>query len=60
MSKGNDEQLYDMPVFHNWAVGMVDGSGRIVWVAGVAMAEECRVTAPGAGVVVLKLERRTL
>lgn len=39
---------------------VVDGSGRIVWVAGVVMAEECRVTAPSAGVVVLKLERRTL
>ena len=26
-----------------------------VWVAGVAVAEECRVTAPEAGVVILEL-----
>ena len=36
---------------------VVDAAGRIIWVAGVAIAEQCRVTAPGAGVVVLKLER---
>jgi tRNA(Ile)-lysidine synthase len=33
---------------------VVDASGLIVWVAGVTMAEECRVTAPEAGMVVLK------
>jgi tRNA(Ile)-lysidine synthase len=36
---------------------VVDAAGRIVWVAGVAIAEACRVTAPAAGVVVLKLHR---
>jgi tRNA(Ile)-lysidine synthase len=33
---------------------VVDAAGRIVWVAGVTIAEECRVTAPEAGMVVLK------
>jgi tRNA(Ile)-lysidine synthase len=32
-----------------------DHSGRIVWVAGVAIAERVRVTRPEAGVVILKL-----
>ncbi len=34
---------------------VVDARGRVVWVAGVAVAEECRVTAPEAGVVILEL-----
>ena len=34
---------------------VVDAAGRIVWVAGVTIAEDCRVTTPSAGVVVLKL-----
>jgi tRNA(Ile)-lysidine synthase len=36
---------------------VVDGTGRIVWVAGVAMADECRVTRPEAGVVILELKQ---
>jgi tRNA(Ile)-lysidine synthetase-like protein len=36
---------------------VVDAAGRIVWVVGVAIAEECRVTAPSGGVVVLKAYR---
>lgn len=36
---------------------VADDTGRIVWVAGVAIAEECRVTAPGASVLVLRLEK---
>jgi tRNA(Ile)-lysidine synthase len=39
---------------------VVDAAGRIVWVAGVTIAEECRVTAPSAGVVVLKVQKRIL
>jgi tRNA(Ile)-lysidine synthase len=35
---------------------VVDRAGRIVWVVGHAIAEECRVTTPGAGVVLLKVE----
>lgn len=34
---------------------VVDAGGRIVWVAGVTIAHECRVTAPEAGVVILEL-----
>jgi tRNA(Ile)-lysidine synthase len=34
---------------------VVDASDRIVWVVGVAIAEECRVTSPGAGVVILEV-----
>jgi tRNA(Ile)-lysidine synthase len=34
---------------------VVDAADRIVWVVGVAIAEECRVTSPGAGVVILKV-----
>jgi tRNA(Ile)-lysidine synthase len=34
---------------------VVDASGQIVWVAGHAMAEECRVTRPESGVVLLKI-----
>ena len=34
---------------------VVDAADRIVWVVGVAIAEECRVTAPEAGVVILKV-----
>jgi tRNA(Ile)-lysidine synthase len=37
---------------------VVDASGRIVWVAGVVIADECRVTAPEAGVVILELRRQ--
>jgi hypothetical protein len=29
-----------------------------VWVAGVTIAHDCRVTAPEAGVVILELKRR--
>jgi tRNA(Ile)-lysidine synthase len=36
---------------------VVDREGRIVWVAGVAMAHDCRVTAPESGVVILELEK---
>jgi tRNA(Ile)-lysidine synthase len=36
---------------------IVDANGRIVWVAGVAMADECRVTRPQAGVVILELKQ---
>jgi tRNA(Ile)-lysidine synthase len=38
---------------------VVDAAGRIVWVAGLVVAEWCRVTAPTASVVVLTLERLT-
>jgi tRNA(Ile)-lysidine synthetase-like protein len=34
---------------------VVDAADRIVWVVGVAIAEECRVTSPGAGVVILEV-----
>jgi tRNA(Ile)-lysidine synthase len=34
---------------------VVDDAGRIVWVAGHALADECRVTAPESGVVLLKI-----
>jgi tRNA(Ile)-lysidine synthase len=34
---------------------VVDAAGRIVWVAGVVMADECRVTAPEGGMVILEL-----
>jgi len=37
---------------------VVDADGRIVWVAGVTIAHDCRVTAPEAGVVILELKRR--
>ena len=36
---------------------VVDATGRILWVAGVAVAEECRVTAPEAGVVTLEMRK---
>lgn len=36
---------------------VVDSSGRILWVAGVTIAEECRVLAPQAGVVVLQIKK---
>ncbi len=36
---------------------VTDATGRIVWVAEVAIAEECRVREPAAGVVVLELRR---
>ena len=34
---------------------VVDAADRIVWVVGVAIAEECRVTAPESGVVTLEV-----
>jgi len=34
---------------------VVDATDRIVWVAGVAVAHDCRVTAPADGVLILKL-----
>jgi tRNA(Ile)-lysidine synthase len=37
---------------------VVDAAGRIVWVVGLTIADECRVTAPATGVVVLKAERK--
>jgi tRNA(Ile)-lysidine synthase len=37
---------------------VVDASDRIVWVAGVTLAHECRVTAPEDGVLIL--EQRTV
>ncbi len=37
---------------------VVDARGRLVWVAGVALADECRVTSPEAGVVILKLRAK--
>ncbi len=37
---------------------VVDARGQLVWVAGVAMAEECRVTAPEAGMVILELRKQ--
>jgi len=37
---------------------VIDAAGRIVWVAGVVMADECRVTAPNSGVVILELRRQ--
>jgi tRNA(Ile)-lysidine synthase len=37
---------------------VIDGNGRIIWVGGLAVAEACRVTAPGTGVVVLKVHRK--
>jgi tRNA(Ile)-lysidine synthase len=39
---------------------VVDAAGRIVWVVGLAIAEDCRVTSPATGVVVLKAERKVL
>jgi len=37
---------------------VTDREGRIVWVAGLGIAEECRVTAPEAGVVILRVSRQ--
>jgi tRNA(Ile)-lysidine synthase len=37
---------------------VVDANGQIVWVAGVAVAHDCRVTVPGEGVLIL--EQRTV
>jgi tRNA(Ile)-lysidine synthase len=34
---------------------VVDETGQIVWVAGHALADQCRVTAPECGVVLLKI-----
>jgi len=47
-----------VPRFERDAVPViVDAADRIVWVAGVALAHECRVTAPRDGVLIL--EQRT-
>lgn len=35
---------------------VTDAEGRIVWVAGVVVAEHCRVTMPEAGVVILEFK----
>ena len=37
---------------------VVDAEGRILWVAGVAVAEECRATVSGASMVILELTTR--
>jgi tRNA(Ile)-lysidine synthase len=37
---------------------VVDANGRILWVAGVTVAEACRATAPGASMVILELTKR--
>ena len=36
---------------------VVDADGRIVWVVGLTIAEECRVTAPESGVVILESKK---
>jgi tRNA(Ile)-lysidine synthase len=36
---------------------VVDADGRIVWVAGLAIAHECRVTRPESGMVILELKQ---
>ncbi len=36
---------------------VVDGNGRIVWVVGHAIAEDCRVTAPESAMVILELKK---
>ena len=36
---------------------VVDRLGRVVWVAGVAVADRCRVTAPETGVVILEMRK---
>jgi hypothetical protein len=36
---------------------VVDRDGAVVWVAGVALAESCRVTSPEDGVVVLEMRK---
>jgi tRNA(Ile)-lysidine synthase len=36
---------------------VVDGTGQIVWVAGVAVAEAARVTAPESGMVILEIKK---
>jgi tRNA(Ile)-lysidine synthase len=49
-----------VPVSERDRVAVVtDHAGRIVWVSGVAIAHECRVTEPEAGMVILDLERKT-
>jgi tRNA(Ile)-lysidine synthase len=37
---------------------VTDREGRILWVPGLGIAEVCRVTAPGAGVVILRVSRQ--
>jgi tRNA(Ile)-lysidine synthase len=36
---------------------VIDAEGRILWVAGIAIAHDCRVTAPQSGVVILELKK---
>lgn len=36
---------------------VVDAEGRIVWVAALTIAEECRVTTPQSGVVMLEIQK---
>jgi tRNA(Ile)-lysidine synthase len=36
---------------------VVDSAGRIVWVVGHAIADECRVTSPEAGMVILQVKK---
>jgi tRNA(Ile)-lysidine synthase len=36
---------------------VADARGRIVWIAGITMAEECRVTSPEAGMVILEMKQ---
>jgi tRNA(Ile)-lysidine synthase len=38
---------------------VVDATGRIVWVAGMAIADDCRVTSPEAGMVILEMKKGT-
>jgi tRNA(Ile)-lysidine synthase len=39
---------------------VVDQTGRILWVVGLTIAEEYRVTAPESGMVILEIEKGTL
>ena len=48
--KVSRERRDDVPI-------VADAAGRIVWVAGVVLAEECRVTAPERGVVILEVRK---
>jgi hypothetical protein len=37
---------------------VVDAAGRIVWLGGVAIAHECRVTRPEDGMVKLEMDKK--
>jgi tRNA(Ile)-lysidine synthase len=37
---------------------VTDASGQILWVAGITVAETCRVTAPEDGMLILELRKR--